>query len=185
MQIYLDTGRLILRRLTDADVESLVMLDGDPAVMRFINGGTPTPREIIETETLPRLLADYVRADGYALWAGIEKSTGEFIGWFSLRPEEGDLEKVELGYRLRQSAWGKGYATEGSRALVDKGFSELGAKRIFATTMTVNAASRRVMEKVGLRYVRTFHESWPEAIEGTEEGDVEYALTRSEWEQQH
>jgi RimJ/RimL family protein N-acetyltransferase len=48
--------------------------------------------------------------------------------------------------------------------------------------MTVNAASRRVMEKVGLKYVRTFHESWPETIEGTEEGDVEYALTRSEWE---
>jgi RimJ/RimL family protein N-acetyltransferase len=50
--------------------------------------------------------------------------------------------------------------------------------------MTVNAASRRVMEKVGLKYIRTFYESWPEAIEGTEEGDVEYALTRSEWEQQ-
>lgn len=184
MQIYLETERLILRRLTDADVENLFVLDSDPAVLRFINGGKPTPREVIETETLPQLLGDYGRADGYGLWAAIEKSPGEFIGWLSLRCHEGDLEKVGLGYRLRRSAWGKGYATEGSRSLVDKGFSELGAQRIFATTMTVNAASRRVMEKVGLKYVRTFHESWPETIEGTEEGDVEYALTRSEWEQQ-
>jgi RimJ/RimL family protein N-acetyltransferase len=182
MQIYLETERLILRRLTDADVENLFELDSDPAVMRFINGGRPTPWEVIATETLPRLLAEYRRADGYGRWAAIEKSTGEFIGWLSLRAHDGDLGKVELGYRLRRSAWGKGYATEGSQALVDRGFSELGAQRISATTMTVNAASRRVMEKVGLKYVRTFHESWPETIEGTEEGDVEYALTRSEWE---
>jgi RimJ/RimL family protein N-acetyltransferase len=184
MQIYLETERLILRSLTDADVENLFVLDSDPAVMRFINGGKPTPREVIETATLPQLLGDYGRGDGYGRWAAIEKATGEFVGWLSLRPDEGDLEQVELGYRLRQSAWGKGYATEGSQALVDKGFSELGARRIFATTMTVNVASRRVMEKLGLKYVRTFHESWPETIEGTEEGDVEYALTRSEWEQQ-
>lgn len=184
MQIYLETERLILRRLTGADVENLFVLDSDPAVMRFINGGKPTPREVIETETLPQLLGFYGRAPEYGLWAAIEKSTGEFIGWLSLRCDEGDLEKVELGYRLRQSAWGKGYATEGSQALVDKAFSELGAQRVFATRMTVNSASIRVMEKAGLKYVRTFHESWPETIEGTQEGDVEYALTRSEWEEQ-
>jgi RimJ/RimL family protein N-acetyltransferase len=184
MEIYLETDRLILRRLTDADVENLFELDSDPAVMRFINGGKPTPREVVETETLPGLLGEYRRAEGYGVWAAIEKSTGEFIGWLSLRAHDGDLAKVELGYRLRRSAWGRGYATEGSQALVDRGFSELGAERISATTMTVNAASRRVMEKVGLKYVRTFHESWPETIEGTEEGDVEYALTRSEWERQ-
>jgi RimJ/RimL family protein N-acetyltransferase len=184
VQIYLETERLIFRRLTEADVENEFALANDPAVMRFINGGKPTPREVIETERLPWLMSHYDRADGYGHWAAIEKATGEFIGRFSVLPDDGDLEKVELGYRLRKSAWGKGYATEGSQALVDKGFSELGARRIFAKTMTVNAASRRVMEKVGLKYVRTFHESWPEPIEGTEEGDVEYALTRSEWEQQ-
>jgi RimJ/RimL family protein N-acetyltransferase len=178
---YLETERLILRTLTEADVENLFVLDNDPAVVRFINGGKPTPREVIETDTLPGFLELYLRGDGYGVWAAIERSTREFVGWFSLRSDEGDPEKVELGYRLQRSAWGKGYATEGSLALVDKGFSELGAERIFATTMTVNAASRRVMEKVGLKYVRTFHESWPEPIEGTEEGDVEYAVTRAEW----
>ena len=50
--------------------------------------------------------------------------------------------------------------------------------------MVVNVASRRVMEKAGLKFVRTFHQPWPDKIEGEEEGDVEYALHRSEWQQQ-
>ncbi len=93
------------------------------------------------------------------------------------------LDEVELGYRLRKSDWGKGYATEGSRALIHKGFAELGVQRVVASTMVVNVASRRVMEKAGLKLVRTFHQPWPDSIEGEEEGDVEYGLLRSEWEQ--
>jgi len=89
-----------------------------------------------------------------------------------------------LGFRLRRSAWGKGYATEGSRALVEKAFAELGARRVWAETMTVHIASRRVMEKAGLKYVRTFHQEWPYEIEGEAEGDVEYALTRSDWDRE-
>jgi RimJ/RimL family protein N-acetyltransferase len=64
------------------------------------------------------------------------------------------------------------------------GFNQPGVQRVMAHTMTVNVASRRVMEKAGLRYVRTFFEEWPESIEGSEQGDVEYALTRDEWERQ-
>jgi RimJ/RimL family protein N-acetyltransferase len=151
--------------------------------MRFINGGRPTPREEIETEFLPAFLGYYERYAGYGFWAAIEKATGGFVGWFHFRPErDAPPDEVELGYRLRRSAWGKGYATEGSRALIEKGFAELGVRRVFATTMVVNVASRRVMEKAGLRFVRTFHQPWPDVIEGEEEGDVEYALLRSEWE---
>jgi RimJ/RimL family protein N-acetyltransferase len=54
-------------------------------------------------------------------------------------------------------------------------------ERVVATTMTVNRGSRRVMEKVGLRYVRTFHVDWPDPLDGAEFGEVEYALTRDEW----
>ena len=86
--IHLETERLILRRLTGADVDRLFELDSDPAVMRFINGGRPTPREAIETEILPRLLDEYERVAGYGVWATIEKSTGEFIGWLSLRAKD-------------------------------------------------------------------------------------------------
>ena len=65
---------------------------------------------------------------------------------------------------------------------MDKGFRELGATRIRAETMAVNVASRRVMEKAGLRYVRTFFADWPYRIPGDEHGDVEYAITREEWQ---
>jgi RimJ/RimL family protein N-acetyltransferase len=152
--------------------------------MHFVTGGRPTPREEIESEVLPAFLDYHARFDGYGFWAAIEKSTGRFLGWFHFRPARGAPQgEVELGYRLRKSAWGRGYASEGSRALVDKGFAELGVERVVAFTMAVHVASRRVMEKAGLRYVRTFHQPWPDRIEGDEHGDVEYALLRSEWEQ--
>lgn len=183
MHVFLDTQRLQLRRFTADDVEHLVELDSDPEVMRFINGGRPTPREEVENEILPAFLSYYERFAGYGFWAAMEKSTGHFLGWFHFRPGTGSpAGEVELGYRLRRSAWGKGYASEGSRALIDKGFAEHGVQRVFATTMVVNVASRRVMEKSGLRFVRIFHQPWPDSIEGEEEGDVEYALLRSEWE---
>ena len=184
MEIFLETERLLLRRFTEADVDALVELDGDPEVMRFLTGGKPTPREVVQDDILPAFLQYYARFAGYGFWAAIEKSTGEFLGWFHFRPHEGaSLDEPELGYRLRRSAWGKGYATEGSRALIHNGFTELGVRRVVASTMAVNIASRRVMEKSGLRLVRIYHESWPYPIEGSEEGDVEYAVTREEWEQ--
>ena len=180
--VLLQTERLVLRRFTEADVDNLVELDGVPDVMRFINGGKPTPRGVVRDEILPRLLR---YEGGYGTWAAVEKSSGEFLGWFELRPpDDGRPDDVELGYRLRKAAWGKGYATEGSRALIDKGFSELGVWRVHATTMTVNTASRRVMGKLGLTFVRTFFENWPEYIGGAEHGDVEYELRRADWERQ-
>jgi RimJ/RimL family protein N-acetyltransferase len=135
---------------------------------------------------LPAFLGYYEHYEGYGFWAAIEKLTGQFLGWLHFRPREGaSPDEAELGYRLRKSAWGKGYATEGSRALIRKGFTEFGVQRVVAEAMAVNLASRRVMEKAGLRLVRTFHQPWPYPIEGDELGDVEYALTKADWEQQN
>jgi RimJ/RimL family protein N-acetyltransferase len=112
MQIFLETGRLVLRRFTAADVDNLADLDADPDVMRYINGGVPTSRDDIESEFLPAFLSYYQRYRGYGFWAVIEKSTGAFLGWFHFRPgREAAPGEVELGYRLRKSAWGHGYAT--------------------------------------------------------------------------
>ncbi|MFI7546624.1 GNAT family N-acetyltransferase [Actinoplanes sp. NPDC049599] len=183
MGIYLETDRLVLRQFTEDDVDNIVELDSDPVVMRYLTGGRATPVEEVRDEVLPFWLAYYERGEEVGFWAAIDKATGHFLGWFHFRPRSRDPESgVELGYRLRRDAWGKGYATEGSLALIRKGFTELGVERVFAETMAVNAGSRRVMEKAGLRYVRTFHQEWPEQIPGDEHGDVEYALTRSEWQ---
>ncbi len=73
--VFLETEHLVLRQFTEDDVENLVELDSDPAVMKFINGGRPTPREEIETEVLPAFLGYYERFEGYGFWAAVEKST--------------------------------------------------------------------------------------------------------------
>lgn len=185
MTVYLETERLVLREFTMNDVGNLVELDADPEVTHFVTGGLATPREEIEQEWLPHFLWYYANSPGLGFWAAEEKGSSEFIGWFHLRPGDGHAEdEPELGYRLRRSAWGKGYATEGSRALIDKGFTEHGVRRVLADTMAVNTASRRVMEKCGLRLIRTFHADWPYKIPGDEHGDVEYVLEREEWERQ-
>ncbi|HEY6067435.1 MAG TPA: GNAT family N-acetyltransferase [Gaiellaceae bacterium] len=72
----------MLRRFTHDDVDNLVELDGDPDVMRFINGGRSTPRDEIEGDVLPAFLDYYERFAGYGFWAAIEKSTERFVGWF-------------------------------------------------------------------------------------------------------
>lgn len=184
MSIFLETHRLTLRRFTEDDEDNLVELDSDPQVMRFLSGGRPTPREEVRSRILPALLGCYERFGDLGFWAAQEKATERFLGWFHFRPRPAEPRdgEIELGYRLRRPAWGKGYATEGSRALIRKGFTELGVERVVAETMAVNLGSRRVMEKAGLTFVRTFHRDGLEAIEGFEQGVVEYALTRGDWE---
>jgi RimJ/RimL family protein N-acetyltransferase len=156
MQVLLETERLFLRRFTEADAEFLFELDNDPEVMRFINGGTPTPRDVIRNDILPGFLHYDEGLPGYGVWAAVEKASGDLLGWLSFRPGEGAPSEVVLGYRFRRNAWGKGYATEGARALVRMGFSELGVQRVVAAAYEDNLASRRVMQKLGMTLVREF-----------------------------
>ncbi len=191
MQIYLETERVILRRFTPDDADNLVALDGDPDVMRYLSGGIPTPRDEIGSNILPAFLRYYERGDRYGFWAAIERATGDFLGWFHFRPlPDASPDELELGYRLRKAAWGKGYGTEVSRALIRKGFTDFGVERVIASTYEENLASRRVMEKAGMTLVRTFRMTPEElAAHGADqvvwEGeDVEYALTKAEWMRQ-
>ena len=176
MRDVLETERLTLRRFGEADLEDLVALHNDPEVMRFLNGGSFTPRAEIARD-----LRERFAGPGY--WAAVETATGAFLGWFALHPVDGrDPDDLELGYRLRKAAWGHGFATEGTWMLIDAAFREMGARRVWAQTMAVNRASRRVMEKAGLRFVRVFHPDWEEPLPGADQGEVEYALTRADWE---
>jgi RimJ/RimL family protein N-acetyltransferase len=177
--VFLETERLRLRGFTPDDVDNLYDLNGDRDVMWFLSGGEPTPREEVRDRIIPFFLSFYEKYDGLGFWAAETKAAGEFLGWFHLRPAEDG--SVDLGYRLRKAAWNKGYATEGSRALVGKCFTDLGVQRVFGHTMTINQASRRVMEKAGLTFVRTFHSDAVPAIPGAEQGEVEYAVTSDQW----
>ncbi|KQY23600.1 GCN5 family acetyltransferase [Cellulomonas sp. Root485] len=185
MSTYLATDRLTLRPFTADEADLLIELDSDPAVMRFLSGGEPTPPEIVREGHLPSILAGYERWDGrFGLFAARETESGAFVGWFCLRPErDGPLDEVELGYRLRQDAWGKGYATEVAAALVDKAFSELDVQVVWGATMSLNRASQKVMEKVDMTVTETL--ATPDdmlAVEGSELGGFRYEITKEQWE---
>jgi RimJ/RimL family protein N-acetyltransferase len=193
MEPVLVTARLVLRPFTPADVDGLLALDGDPEVMRFLDRHIKTRAEI-EADVLPLLLAPQQSETGFGRLAADTRADGRFIGWFGLRPVRPDAgamahwpggldetRTAELGYRLRRSAWGRGYATEGTRALVRRAFGELDVAELVATTMAVNVRSRRVMEKAGLRYARTVQVAWDDPLAGTEQGEVEYRLRRDDY----
>lgn len=173
---------MTLRPVAADDRSLLLELDSDPDVMRFLSGGKPSTSTEID---------DVIGKSIGSRWLGFlnqnesaDRSPNfaddRFVGWFGLGhgPED---DSRELGYRLRKSMWGQGLATEGSLALIDHGFGELALERIWAQTMAVNTPSRRVMERCGLRYVRTFHLEWDDPIDGVEHGDVEYELLRADW----
>ncbi|WP_318783844.1 GNAT family N-acetyltransferase [Streptomyces spectabilis] len=116
-------------------------------------------------------------------WAAEEKDTGGFLGRFEFRPrDDRDPTVAELGYRLHTAAWGKGYAIEGARALVAKGFTDLGVRRGTANTMAVNGRSRQVREKAGPSCRGYLARRRPDPFEVLEHGEVEYGLTRYDWE---
>jgi RimJ/RimL family protein N-acetyltransferase len=183
VRIVLETERMLLRRFTEADAGLLAALYGDPRVMRFITLQPPSLAEI-ESEILPAYLREYRElADGLGSFAAIEKATGQMAGRFSLKPANsyGLAGGTELGYQLYPAFWGRGLATEGARALIESAFGRLHLDRVVATTMADNAASWRVLEKCGMRRVRTFYYPDADLMPGAEHGDFVYELTRDDW----
>ncbi len=151
-------------------------LDADPAVMRLLTGRPSTRAEVVDAMAR-RTRPDAVER-GLGYWAGSVE--GSVTGWWSLALDDTDPTAAELGYRLRRDAWGRGLATEGAAALLRHAFETVGLQRVWARTMAVNTASRRVLEKVGLRAVSTYVGSWDDPIPGWESGEVVYERARAD-----
>jgi RimJ/RimL family protein N-acetyltransferase len=171
----LTTPRLTLRPVRPADRADLVALEADPEVMRYLNGGRPVPEA-----GLPE--GDFLTPRGTEpeVLAAHECTSGRFIGWFALFDDglrDGIL-TAELGYRLRREAWGRGYATEGAKALVDQALGPLGFGCVRAQTMAVNLGSRRVLDNLGMRPVETVFPRFPLPVPGDELGEVIYEIHR-------
>ncbi len=185
MNLYLETPRMLLREIHSGDEENMFDLDSDPKVMKYLTNGVPSTREFIQA-ALQRTEALLKKHGGrFGFWAAIQKSDGAFMGWFLFRPAKKDPEntsRIELGYRLKKKFWGQGFATEGSVALISKGFSELDVQEVFATTLLKNLGSQNVMKKAGLKFVREFvSDEYPRS----DETDVEYAISRELWKRPH
>ncbi len=173
--ILLQTKRLMLRPCRPSDRADFIDLERDPQVMRFLNGGHAVDQE----EGDPNATFLMPRGTEPHVWTAFRTSNVAFVGWFCLWPE--NEKSAELGYRLRRTEWGQGFASEGALALVNWGFSSGGYDTIAACTMAVNHASRRVMEKIGMTYVRTVSVDLPDPMPGSAYGEVWYALMRAKW----
>jgi len=146
----LETDRLILRPLDEKDVDAIFAMRSDPEVMRFIR--VPQNRE--ESANWVELVSSRWATEQIGFCAMVEKSSGNFVGWCGLwrLKETGE---IEIGYAVAKEVWGKGFATEAALKFLDYAFEKLEPEKIVAVARTQNMASRRVMEKLGMDFVKT------------------------------
>jgi RimJ/RimL family protein N-acetyltransferase len=168
--IPLSTPRLHLRPVEPRDRDDLHHLEQDPEVMRHLNGGLATPLQPIDPDASPYRMP---RGEEHDVWAVIERETDVFLGWVALHVED---EHGELGYRFFRTAWGQGYATEASRAVIADAFERLGLVNVTARTMATNSRSRRVLEKLGMRHITTRVLPSAELVDSRDDSEVEYQL---------
>jgi len=149
--LQLETPRLTLRRWQESDREPFAQMNADPVVMHYFEA--PMTREKSD-EAIDRYLAAFDR-EGFSFFAVTLRDTGDFVGTIGLQTMRDVVPNlpqpaVEIGWRLAQSAQGKGLATEGARTIVDYAFNQLGLSEVVAITALPNRESRHVMEKLGM-----------------------------------
>jgi RimJ/RimL family protein N-acetyltransferase len=159
-----NTQRLQLEMMTQDDGPSLFELDQDPVVMRFINGGRASTMEEINTVMLPRLKS-YTNPDkGWGIWKVTTLATqldcpSTYIGWILVRPmdffsDAPQLNDIELGWRFKQMSWGKGYATEAVKAIIEMLAQQADVSHVSAVADEDNVASIGIMKKLGMQFIK-------------------------------
>lgn len=143
----IETARLQLRQFVLEDLDELYRLYSNPDVMKYVGKGAKTKEE---TEAALVSTVEHYR-HGFGMWAVIHKADGKLLGRCGLCFLDRTPE-VELGYVLDKLYWGRGLATEAARASLRYGFEVANLDRIVAIARPENVASRRVMEKVGMKY---------------------------------
>jgi [ribosomal protein S5]-alanine N-acetyltransferase len=148
----IETERLIFRRFTADDLPQLIEQRSDPDVNKYLGGPKRQNAEALE-KRLQFYISCYDKF-GFGSCAMLWKSTGEMIGAAGLQPLE-DTGEIEIGYSIVKDFWGMGIGTEAARGWLDYGFRKAGLDRIVAVAIEENIASRRIMEKLGMRYETT------------------------------
>lgn len=181
----LETERLLLRDWREGDWPLFFRHTNTPAVMQWLGGVMDPPQQADQRARIEASRAEY----GHCFWA-VERQpdgghlAGEVLGFCGLKRADGNgspvAGEVEIGWRLREDAWSRGYAREAARASLDAGFGSFGARRIVALTVAGNASSRKLMQRLGMerredldfadnRYGRLLRDA------------IVYLITREQW----
>ena len=175
------TKRLIIRNWQERDRAFFHRINSDDKIMEFF----PFRRDRAASDALMDEMRADIAAEGCGWTAAEEIETGECIGFIGLHPVE--IEGVapqgsyEIGWRLAPEFWGKGFATEGARALVDFAFDTLSLDEVISFAVWNNRRSTAVMERLGMRYDRNFdHPSIPETHPHLRQFKL-YRLRKADW----
>jgi RimJ/RimL family protein N-acetyltransferase len=161
MNLTLETDRLLLRPLELTDAADMFAMDSNPSVHKYLwQKPTQTIEETIKI--IEKVQEQYLR-NSIGRFATVLKDTGEFIGWTGIKfvddhVENGNTNFYDFGYRLNETFWGKGYATEASFAWLAYGFNQMKIDKMNAYTHHENAASNYILNKIGM----TFMEPYPD-----------------------
>lgn len=180
--LTLRTPRLILRPWRDEDDDAFAAMFADPEVMEFL---MPV-QDRAEIDAIIGRVRGHFDRHGFGWWAAEVPGVAPFIGFIGLWhiPFEAHFTPaVEVGWRLTRAHWGKGYATEGARAALEAGFTQLGFDEIVSLTVPANTRSRRVMERIGMTRDPADDFDHPRlAVDNPMRRHVLYRLSRSDWE---
>ena len=173
----IETERLLLEPIDVSRLEDFVALTADPDTMRYWALGGPFTRDAAERNFAASLAR--LRKHSFGRRWIVEKANGAGLGftdtkYFGQSCDDVSPDEVEIGWMLTPSAWGQGYATEAGRAVRDEAFERLKLESIVAVHHPENAASGRVMEKLGMAFERDVvaRDGWPYRL---------YRLTRPQW----
>lgn len=145
----IQTERLILRTWEPEDAQAYYQINQDPLVIEFLRGAL-TMQQVNDFMAFMNKQCSEI---GYGLWAVEEKASGKLIGFIGIDPVKWAYPFgpcVEIAWRLGSNFWGKGYATEGAKAVLNYGFNNCGLQEIVSFTVPANVRSIRVMEKIGM-----------------------------------
>lgn len=160
MNLHLETERLLLRPLELTDTEAMFKMDSNPIVHKYLWN------KPVETINESREIIEYVRKQyldhAIGRFAVVLKETNEFMGWAGLKYNDKELNNrinfYDIGYRLDEPFWGKGYASEASFAWLDYAFNTMKVQKMDAAAQSENAASNRILQKIGLTITEEYIE---------------------------
>ena len=150
MTILFQSKRLLFRQFTLDDAALIIDLNSDPDVMEYLHE-PPTTQENATQILKDIILPQYEK--GLGRWAVHLKYTEEFVGWCGLKYIK-EKDEIDLGYRFKKKYWGNGYATEAALTCISYAFAHLNLDRIIAKAHIENAASLKVIENCGMKFLR-------------------------------